>query len=133
MMSYQQFLQRIQWVGHFDSVRQAEKASKAVLKTLARRLSEQEARHLWHQLPPGIEISVKHEKGHEKFGVDEFFDMVAEQERVTFKEAINHSEAVLGALQENIPSKDMEEMLSFLPEDYATLLSRARDLALASR
>ena len=133
MMNYQQFLQRVQWVGHLDSLAQAEKAAKAVLKTLAKRLSEEEAKHLWHELPPGIEVSVRHERGHEKFSLDEFFDMVADQEKLTFDEAVSHSEAVLGVLQQNIHVKELDEMLSILPEDYAAFFSRARDIALASK
>jgi len=133
MMTHEQFIDRVQWVGHFDSKRQAEKAVRAVLETLARRLSEKEARHLWHELPPKIEIFVKHERGHEKFSLDEFFDLVAEHEGAAFPEAVHHTEAVLGVLQENISAKELEEMLSLLPEDYAAFFKRARELALSKR
>ena len=133
MMTREQFIDRVQWVGRFDSKRQAEKAIRAVLETLARRLTEKEARHLWHELPPKIEIFVKHERGHEKFGLDEFLDMVAEHEGVAFQDAVHHAEAVLGVLQENISPRELKEMLSLLPEDYAGFFGRARDLALSER
>jgi uncharacterized protein (DUF2267 family) len=133
MMNREQFIQRVQWVGHFDSRRQAEKSIRAVLEALARRLTEKEAGHLWHALPPGIEVSVKHERGHEKFGLDEFLDVVAENESTPFQDALHHAHAVLGVLQENLPEKELKEMLSTLPQDYADFFMRARELALSTK
>ncbi len=133
MMTRKQFIQRVQWVGHFDSESLAEKAIHVVLETLARRLTETEARHLWHQLPQGLELSVRHEKEHEKFSLDEFLDIVAEHEGVTYPVAEHHAEAVTGVLQENISPKALDEMLSLLPQDYADFFRRSRELALSSK
>lgn len=133
MMTRKQFVQRVQWVGHFDSESMAEKAIRAVLETLARRLTETEATHLWHQLPQGIELTVRHEKEHEKFSLDEFLDRVAELEGVTYQVAEHHAEAVIGVLQQNISLKGLEEMLALLPEDYADFFRRSRERALSTR
>ncbi len=38
MMTRKQFIQRVQWVGHFDSENLAEKAIHTVMEMLARRL-----------------------------------------------------------------------------------------------
>ncbi len=133
MMTHKQFVQRVQWVGHFDSEGLAERAVRAVLETLARRLTAEEAGRLWHSLPAGLELSVRHEKEHEIFSLDEFLDMVAEHEGATYPAAEHHAEAVLGVLQENLSSRELGEMVSHLPADYADFFKRSRELALSSK
>ena len=59
--------------------------------------------------------------------------MVAEHEGVTYAAAEHHAEAVLGVLQENLPSRQTEEIFSHLPADYADFLMRSRELALSSK
>lgn len=132
-MTHKQFVQRVQWVGHFDSESLAERAVRAVLVILARRLTAEKAGRLWRSLPPGLELSARHEKEHEIFSLDEFLDMVAEHEGVTYAAAEHHAEAVLGVLQENLPSRQTEEIFSHLPADYADFLMRSRELALSSK
>ena len=133
MMTRKQFIQRVQWVGHFDSENLAEKAVHTVMEMLARRLAAEESGRLWRHLPPGMELSVRHEKEHEIFNLDEFIDMVAEREGVTYPVAEHHAEAVTGVLQENISAKELEDLLSRLPADYADFFRRSRERSLSSR
>ncbi len=133
MMTKKQFIQRVQWVGHFDSENQAEKAIHNVLELLARRLTATEAGRLWHHLPRGMELSVRHEKEHEIFSLDEFIDMLAAHEGVTYPVAEHHAEAVAGVLQENISARELEEMFSLLPADYGDFFKKSRERSLSSR
>lgn len=129
METKEQLIDRVRWVGHFESRRQAEKSLKAVLETLARRLPRDKADRFWHYLPSGIELFVRHEKEHEKFSLDEFFDLVAELEQGTFSDAAHHSEAVIGVLQANIPAGELKDILSVLPPEYVEFFNRSRLIA----
>ena len=133
MFTYEQFIDRVQWVGHLDSKAQAEKAARATLEILARRIGRLEAHHLLKELPAKAASYFRHEREQERFGLDEFFDMVAEHEGVTFQEAVNHSRAVIAVLQETISKRELNGILSGLPEEYRQFFSQSALSAKAER
>ncbi len=128
-MTYEQFIDRVQWVGHLDSKAEAERAARATLEVLARRIGHKEAAHLLKDLPARIASYFRHERAAEKFGLDEFFDMVAEHEGAPFQEAIHHARAVIAVLQEQVPGAEINEILSVLTADYADFFRQSTILA----
>jgi uncharacterized protein (DUF2267 family) len=128
-MTYEQFITRVQWVGGFDSKRQAERAARATLEILARRIGKAEAGHLLRQVPPKVAAFFRHEKAVERFGVDEFINLVAEHEGVARQDAVHHARAVIGVLQEQVKKGEIKELLSLLPADFASLFSESAGMA----
>jgi len=51
MMTHEQFIDRVQWVGRFDSKRQAEKAVRAVLGVLQENISGKALKEMLSLLP----------------------------------------------------------------------------------
>jgi uncharacterized protein (DUF2267 family) len=104
----------------------AERATQAVLQTLADRLSAGEARDLAEQLPADIAAWLATNTGAEPFDVDEFLRRVAEREDVDLKSAERHAMAVLLALGRSVSAEELHDMASELPKSFAYLLPAGR-------
>jgi uncharacterized protein (DUF2267 family) len=103
---------------------EAERAMRAVLQTLAERLSAGEARDLALQLPPEVAPFLGTDSGAEPFDADEFIRRVARREDVDQKEAARHARAVLLALSRSVSEEEFDDMLAELPKSFAALLPR---------
>jgi uncharacterized protein (DUF2267 family) len=105
----------------------ARPAVEAVLETLAVRISEGEVEDLIDRLPadlvPALERGLVESRRPLRMSLDEFLERVARLEGVDRGEAERHARAVFAALRELVPDKEIHDVESELPAEYAPLLS----------
>lgn len=104
------------------SQEQAETVTRAVLATLAERISGGEARDLAAQLPVplGNPLLPAAEEA-ESFGLDEFVRRVAERAGISRGEADRAVAAVLDTLRDAVTPGEFDHVLSQLPEEFKRL------------
>jgi uncharacterized protein (DUF2267 family) len=108
---------------------EAERATGAVLQTLAQRLSAGEARDLAEQLPPEVAPFLGTASGAEPFDAEEFVRRIAAREDADQKEAERHARAVLLALSRSVSEEEFDDMIAELPRSFAPLLPRGERIA----
>ncbi|MFB9831326.1 DUF2267 domain-containing protein [Actinoallomurus acaciae] len=122
-MEYSGFLQITQSEAGGDS-EETERAVRAVLTTLAERLSRDEARDLLQRLPVEIRPWLHTERSAERFDVGEFLRRVAEREGVDLESAERDARAVFAALREAVGHDEYADLTVRFPPDYGVLLPR---------
>lgn len=120
-MEYSGFLQITQSDAGGDS-EETERAVRAVLTTLAERLSRDKARDLLQWLPAEIKPWLHTERSAERFDVGEFLRRVAEREGVDPESAERDARAVFAALREAVGHDEYADLAVQLPSDYGVLL-----------
>ncbi|WP_329237114.1 DUF2267 domain-containing protein [Actinoallomurus sp. NBC_01490] len=120
-MEYSEFLQITQSEAGGDAG-EAERAARAVLTTLAERLSRENADALIPHLPDEIRPWLRTERSAERFAVAEFLRRVAEREGVDTESAERDVRAVAVALREAVGNEDYAGLATRLPPDYTMLL-----------
>lgn len=105
-----------------DTHEHAEQAVKVTLNVLGQRLAT-EAKDLASQLPPELAEQIDRSGEVDKFGLDEFYQRVADQEGrgCTPQQARQHARAVTAAVREAV-GPEYRHVLSQLPDDWADLL-----------
>lgn len=101
---------------------QAEAITRAVLATLAERISGGEARDLAAQLPVPLQtplIGAAEEA--EPFGLDEFVRRTAERAGIGRDETDRGVAAVLTTLRDAVTPGEFDDVLSQLPEEFKRL------------
>jgi len=96
---------------------------RAVLETLAERLTGGEARDMAAQLPKPMKdwLTPASEQA-EGFGLDEFVRRVSERTRVSPEEARRATQAVLAVLRLTVTTGEFEDVMSQLPGEFSELL-----------
>jgi uncharacterized protein (DUF2267 family) len=122
-MKYREFLGEVQNRAHLSSPNEAERAVRATLQTLGRRLFGGEAEDLAAQLPRELAPYIKMAGAGEKLSLEEFIDAVCRQEGVGAAEAIEHARAVFSVLQDAVSSGEIEDVRSQLPRDFSVLFA----------
>jgi uncharacterized protein (DUF2267 family) len=112
-------------IAHSDR-EQAEGAVRAVLTTLAERLSKGEALDLAEQLPEPLAAWLHTTSGPEPFHYDEFLQRVGAREGTDTETAERHAQAVFRALAQSVDAKEMDDVAAELPQDFAPLIAEAR-------
>jgi uncharacterized protein (DUF2267 family) len=106
---------------------QAQRATEAVLETLAVRISAGEARDIEHEvvadLAPAIERGLAESRDARPMSAGDFVARVAEKEGVSEDEARAHVRAGFAGLREVISGKEFSDMAAQLSQDYAPLLA----------
>jgi uncharacterized protein (DUF2267 family) len=102
-----------------------ERAARAVLQTLAERISAGQARDLVEWLPPQLAPWLHTVTGPEPFDVDEFLRRVAAREGVDVKTAERDAKAVFYALGRLAPKNEIDDLAAELPQDFAALVAEA--------
>jgi uncharacterized protein (DUF2267 family) len=105
----------------------ARRTVEAVLETLAVRISEGEVEDLIERLPTelrgALERGLAKSRKATRMSLDEFVARVAEREGVDADEAELRARAVFAALREVVSSKEVRDVESELPSEYAPLFS----------
>ena len=125
-MEYETFRQRVRVRGELPSDDAAERAIRATLVTLSERVPDDDARDLAEQLPGDVGNHLTAADGRESFGYDEFVARVAEREGDASPDldaAERHARAVIAVLLDAVRSRDSDDLLSALTEDYEALLA----------
>src|SRR6187200_2195595 len=102
-------------IAHLDR-EQAERATRAVLTTLAERLSKGEALDLAEQLPPSLAAWLHTTGGPEPLHYDEFLRRVAAREGSDTKTAERHAQAVFRALAQSVDGDELDDVAAELPQ-----------------
>jgi uncharacterized protein (DUF2267 family) len=104
----------------------AQRAARAVLQTLAERLSKGEARDLASRLPAPLAAWLHTTSGPEPFGYDEFLRRVAAREDADLETAARHAKAVFWALGGQVGEDEANDLAAELPQDFAPLAAEAQ-------
>jgi uncharacterized protein (DUF2267 family) len=124
VMPTELFLQRVAERAGVDEAA-ARRATRAVLETLADRLSGGEIEDLREELPyalrPPLE-DVPRTKPTTALGVEEFLERVAAREEVSTSEALEQARAVFATLREALSGKQFDDLRAQLSRDYEVLL-----------
>jgi uncharacterized protein (DUF2267 family) len=105
----------------------ARRAVDAVLETLAVRISEGEVEDLIKRLGPDLKAALERglweSRKAARMSLDEFLDRVGEHVGIDYEEAERITRAVFAALREVVSSKEIRDVESELPKEYAPLFS----------
>ena len=103
----------------------ADRAARAVLQTLAERLSDGEAHDLAEELPSELRPLMDHAGRAQPFDLHEFLRRVAEREGTEEETAREHARAVFRALGATVSRDELHDMASELPKDFGELVQAA--------
>jgi uncharacterized protein (DUF2267 family) len=121
-----QFVRRVAELTSLETPR-ARQAVEAVLEALAIRISQGEVEDLMRWLPadliPSLERGLAQSRRATRMSLEEFLDRVANLEEVDRADAETHARAVFAALRELVPSKEIYDVESELPREYAPLFA----------
>ena len=84
---------------------------------------EQQTAGILADLTPALERGLAESRKATPMSLDEFLERVANREGVERDEAEHHSRAVFAALREVVSAKEIHDVESELPADYAPLFS----------
>ncbi|MBO2518753.1 MULTISPECIES: DUF2267 domain-containing protein [Limnochorda] len=122
-MQHDEFIGHVQHRARLASRGEAERATRAVLQTLAERLTGGAAENLAAQLPPQLQAYMH--KGDmeaaEELTLDEFFHRVSEREGVDLPKSVHHARCVVDVLKEAVSPGQIEKVRAQLPDGWASL------------
>jgi uncharacterized protein (DUF2267 family) len=125
-MRYDEFIGRVQNRARLPWKGDAEKATVAVLETLAERLAGGEPGDLASQLPSELGEVVRSAEGRQrKYTLDEFFQRVAEREGQNLPDAVFHARAVVEVLGQAVSAGEMRDIREQLPKEWDPLFGGA--------
>lgn len=102
---------------------EAERATRATLRTIGERITRGEADDLAAQLPPEAAPYLEAtERGAERFDLDEFLRRVAERAGVEAEDSERLASAVFLALGRALTREEMDDLAAQLPRDIRRLL-----------
>jgi uncharacterized protein (DUF2267 family) len=104
------------------TVREAERAVRATLGSIALALAEDDARDLAMALPVEVERCLERRGGRALQTLEELYDEADRRERVGPGFAREHTQAVLGVLATALEPELVERIRKHLPADIAALL-----------
>jgi uncharacterized protein (DUF2267 family) len=109
---------------------EAERATQAVLSTLAERISKEEALQLATELPPAVAPYAWTNTPAERMDVETFVAKVAGHEGVDQHTAARHVRAVLAAVARAVSPKQWADVTGMLSKDFTPLLPTGPDVRL---
>lgn len=118
------FLRRVQHLGELSSRDEAETAARLTLSALGDRISGGQAADLAAALPgelrPCLEQAAEPAQA---FGIEEFLRRIADPQQTDAHTARRQAKAVLRAVREYTPGKEIADTMAQLPPELASLLS----------
>jgi uncharacterized protein (DUF2267 family) len=111
---------------------EAERATEAMLQTLAERIDAGEARNLAAELPDEIAPWLATTTPAARLGIDEFLRRVGEREGVDIETVERHAAAVFIALQRALSPREFADLIAQLPKEFAPLLPAGPDIDVIS-
>lgn len=126
-MDYDAFLDLVAEEAGKASREEAERATRATLKALARRITAGEARDIAAELPQpvGRWLVQDADEHPETFGREELLQHVITAELGVIDEATaeRHARAVFAALRRAVSPKEIQDVLAQLPRDIQELMT----------
>lgn len=124
-MQHDEFIGQVQARARLDSRGAGEQATRATLETLAQRLAGGLPSNLASQLPPEIGLHLTRSDDVEQFGLQEFYERVAERQSpgTDLPQAAFHARVVLSVLDEALQGDLLGRVKDQLPDEYRELFS----------
>lgn len=121
-MQYDEFIGQVQHRARMADSEEAVRAVRVVLQTLGRRLVGGEIKDAASQLPREIALYLEEaEAGSGKYGLDEFYERVAEKEGLDLPIAIHHARAVVSVLLDALSPGEVKDIREQLPREFDAL------------
>lgn len=123
-MLHDEFIGHVQHRARLASRGEAERATQAVLQTLAERLTGGAAENLASQLPPQLQSYMRRRgdmEAAEDMTLDDFFHRVSEREGVDLPKSVHHARCVIDVLKEAVSPGQIEKIRKQLPDGWASL------------
>jgi len=123
-MQETQMLSAVRDTAQLPDQEHARDAVRATLSVLGQRLSGGEPHDLASQLPKGIADALPEKGAGERFGVDDFYQRVADAEAgdATPEDARRHARAVMAALKAGLAGREFDHIAEQLSPDFSDLL-----------
>ncbi|MFE6286461.1 DUF2267 domain-containing protein [Streptomyces sp. NPDC057877] len=127
-MQHDEMIGKVQALAQLPGRGPAERATEAVLTTLAERLPSGLAHHMAAQLPPGLAVSVLQatEPQAERFDLTTLAGRVAARAGTNEDTAVREATAVFEVLDAALAPELMDHVAEALPSDIRELLPVAR-------
>ena len=123
-MEYEEIIATVQHTAGGIPRGEAERATAAVLRTLAERLPRGEARHLLRELPAELKPLVHKEADDpERLDIDEFLDRVAARQGTSVETALRDARGVFAALGRALSPGETGHLAASLPQTFDPLLA----------
>jgi uncharacterized protein (DUF2267 family) len=122
-LQYEEFIEQVRQRAAVASSGEAETATRATLMVLGEYLSGGEGLDLASQLPQGLAEILRRQPPDRSmiFSLNDFVQLAAEEERVSFEEALTHIRAVMGVLEEAVSVDEMEDVRRQFPSEFDPL------------
>lgn len=124
-MDPKEFVDEVQDAGDLGSESEAREATQAVFTTFGERIAEGEAEDIATYVPQEFRgWLVTHEpESAASFGLDEFYERVADRGDVSREQAREWSVAVFDGLARYAPARELGRIQVQLPPEYKTILN----------
>ncbi len=122
-MQYNEFINQLKDRANLENEEQAVRTARATLRTLAERITGDEAKDVASQLPEGLEEFMDAKSHGERFSLDEFYERVGKKADIDTNDAMTRSKALFSILNEAITKGEMNDVRDQLPKDYSELFS----------
>jgi uncharacterized protein (DUF2267 family) len=124
-MKADEFIKTVMHVAGLPSREAAENAVRSTLETLSEHLAGGEPGNLAAQLPHDIAIYLNQPyiPHQQSFGLQQFFEQVAQREGVSYQQAERDAKAVMRVLSESVTQGLVDNVKAQLPCDIADLLN----------
>jgi uncharacterized protein (DUF2267 family) len=122
-LQYEEFIEQVRQRAGLASSGEAETATRATLMVLGEYLTGGEGLDLASQLPQGLAEILRRQPPDRSmiFSLNDFVQLVAEEEGVSFEEALGHIRAVIGVLEEAVSADEMEDVRRQFPSEFDPL------------
>lgn len=124
-MDPEEFTDAVQDAGDLDSMSEARQATEAVLTTFGERIAEGEAEDVATYVPQEFRgwLLTHDPESAADFGLDEFYDRVADRGDVSTERAREWSAAVFDGLARYAPGRELGRIQVQLPTEYETIMN----------
>ncbi|UFP94674.1 DUF2267 domain-containing protein [Gloeobacter morelensis] len=124
-MDHDQFVKKVRIEAGFESQAQALSAIQVVLEIMREHMAGREPHHLAAQLPQGIAeflspLENADARG-ERFGLDEFYERIAQKAGIDVAEAERRAGVVVDVLTKAVSKGEMRDVRGHFPKEYEQL------------
>ena len=122
-MQYEEFIEQVRQRTALASAAEAEEAARATLTVLGEYLSGRQGLDLASQLPQRLAEVLRQQPPDRSmiFSLNDFVQLVGEEERVSDGEALAHACAVMGVLGEAVSGGEIEDVRRQFPGEFGPL------------
>ncbi|MFD7704439.1 DUF2267 domain-containing protein [Streptomyces caelestis] len=125
-MQHDEFIGKVQALTRLPDRGTSERATRAVLSTLAERLPAGLAGHVAAQLPPTLAAPMRETTSGERFDLTTFAGRIAGRAETDEDAAVREAAAVLEVLDAALTPELTEKLVAALPRDIGGLLPAGR-------